>query len=155
MAPGEAFPKAKAAAEKALQIDPNLAEAHVSLAYMRQNYDWDLASAETEFKQAIELNPNYATAHAWYALNLAVTQRYSEAIAEAKKAQEVDPLSLIINTNVAWVFYFARQYDEMLSQCQRTLELDPNFATTHTGAWDKPIGRKRCISRRSPNSKRP
>jgi TolB-like protein/Tfp pilus assembly protein PilF len=131
MAPGEAFPKAKAAAEKALQIDPNLAEAHVSLGMVQQNYDWDLAGAEKEFQQAIELNPNYATAHQGYALNLAVRQRYLEAIAEIKKAQEVDPLSLIINTTVAWVLYFARQYDEMIEQCHKTLELDPNFPSTH------------------------
>jgi len=148
MAPGEAFPKAKAAAEKALQIGPNLAEAHVSLGMVQQNYDWDLASSENEFKRAIELNPNYGTAHQGYALNLAVRQSYLEAIAQIKKAQEVDPLSLIINTTVAWVFYFARQYDEMIDQCHKTLELDPNFPSTHwilgqayrqKGIYDKAI----------------
>jgi TolB-like protein/Flp pilus assembly protein TadD len=131
MPPNEAFPKAKAAAEKALQIDPNLAEAHSSLAYVRADYDWDLAGSEKEFKRAIELNPNYATAHQWYALNLAVGQRYSEAIAEVRKAEEVDPLSLIINANVAWVLYFARHYDEVIAQSRKALELDPNFASTH------------------------
>ena len=124
MSPQEAFPKAKTAAEKALQIDPTLAEAHTSLAYIQQNYDWDFMGSEKEFQRAIELNPNYATAHQWYALSLAVRQRYPEAIAEIKKAQEVDPLSRIIGTNVAWIFYFARQYDEALRQGQSTLDLD-------------------------------
>jgi TolB-like protein/class 3 adenylate cyclase/Flp pilus assembly protein TadD len=131
MSPQEAFPKAKKAAEKALQIDPTLAEAHTSLAYIQQNYDWDFISSEKEFRRGIELNPNYATAHQWYALSLAVRQRYPEAIAEIKKAQEVDPLSLIIGTNVAWMYYFARQYDEALRQGLSTLDLDSSYAGTH------------------------
>jgi TolB-like protein/Flp pilus assembly protein TadD len=129
--PAEAVPRAKAAAEKALQIDETLAEAHASLAYAKEEYDWDVAGAEREYKRAIELNPNYATAHQWYALHLAVRGRYAEAIAEIKLAQELDPLSLIINTNVGWVFYFARQYNEAVEQCRKTLELDPNFAAAH------------------------
>jgi TolB-like protein/class 3 adenylate cyclase/Flp pilus assembly protein TadD len=131
MSPQEAFPKAKGAAEKALQIDPTLAEAHTSLAYIQQNYDWDFISSEKEFRRGIELNPNYATAHQWYALSLVVRERYPEAIAEIKKAQEVDPLSLIIGTNVAWMYYFARQYDEALRQGQSTLDLDSSYAGTH------------------------
>jgi len=125
------MPKAKAAAEKALQIDETLGEAHASLANVKERYDWDLAGAEREYKRAIELNPNYATAHQWYGLNLAVMERYPEAIAEIKQAQELDPLSLIINMNAGWFLYFARQYDEAIEQCQKTLELDPNFAGTH------------------------
>jgi len=129
--PAEAVPKAKAAAEKALQIDETLAEAHASLAYAKEEYDWDVGGAEREYKRAIELNPNYATAHQWYAVHLAVRGRYPEAIAEIKQAQEVDPLSLVINMNVGWVFYFARQYDEAAEQCRKTLELDPNFPAAH------------------------
>lgn len=129
--PAEAVPKAKAAAKKALQIDETLAQAHVALAFARQEYDWDVAGAEKGYQRAIELDPNYATAHQWYAVHLAVNGRYPEAIAEIKRAQELDPLSLIINMNVGWVFYFARQYDETLEQCQKTLELDANFALTH------------------------
>jgi TolB-like protein/Flp pilus assembly protein TadD len=129
--PAEAVPKAKVAAEKALQIDETLAEAHASLAYAKEEYDWDVAGAEREYKRAIELNPNYATAHQWYAVHLAVRGRYAEAIAEIKQAQGLDPLSLVINMNVGWVFYFARQYDEAVEQCRKTLELDPNFPAAH------------------------
>lgn len=129
--PAEAVPKAKAAAEKALQIDETLAEAHASLAYAKEEYDWDLAGAEREYKRAIELSPHYATAHQWYAVHLAVRGSHQKAVAEIKQALELDPLSLIINTNVAWVFYFARQYDEVVEQSQKTLELDPNFVSAH------------------------
>jgi TolB-like protein/Flp pilus assembly protein TadD len=129
--PAEAVPKAKAAAEQALQIDETLAEAHTSLAFAKEEYDWDWSGAEREYKRAIELNPNYGTAHQWYAVHLAVRGRYPEAIAEIKQAQKVDPLSLVINMNAGWVFYFARQYDEAVGQCRKTLELDPNFAPGH------------------------
>jgi TolB-like protein/Tfp pilus assembly protein PilF len=131
MAPTEAMPKAKAAAEKALQIDEALGEAHASLAYVTDGYDWNEPGAEREYKRAIELSPNYATAHQWYGVHLAVTGRHQEAIAEIKQAQQLDPLSLTINMNVAWIFYFARQYDQAVVQCEKTLELDPNFAGTH------------------------
>ena len=129
--PAEAVPKAKAAAEKALQIDETLAEAHASLAYAKDEYDWDVAGAEKEYMRSIELNSNYATAHQWYGQHLAVRGRHTEAVAEIKQAQELDPLSLIINMNVGWVFYLAREYDEAAEQCRKTLELDPNFAPTH------------------------
>ena len=131
MAPREAYPKAKVAAEKALQIDETLGEAHAALANVRENYDWDLVGAEKEYKRAIELNPKYATAHQWYGSHLAVTERYPEAMAQIKQAQELDPLSLIINVNVSWFFYFARQYDDALEQGRKTLDLEPNFAATH------------------------
>ena len=129
--PTEAYPKAKIAAEKALQIDEALGEAHASLATVKENYEWDLIGAEKEYKRAIELNPKYATAHQWYGELLAVTERYPEAIAQIKQAQELDPLSLIINVNISWFFYFARQYDDALEQGRKTLDLEPNFASTH------------------------
>jgi TolB-like protein/class 3 adenylate cyclase len=146
--PNEAFPKAKAAAEKALQIDERLGEAHISLAYVKEGYDWDLDGAQRDYKRGIELNPNYAIAHQWYGLHCALRERFPEAIAEIKRAQELDPLSLIINMNVAWSFYFARQYDEALEQSQKALELDPNFpparwmlgqAYRQKGIYDKAI----------------
>src|SRR6185369_12695457 len=96
MEPKEGFPKAKAAAMKALALDQQLAEAHTSLANILTSYEWDFASAETEFKRAIALNPNYATAHQWYAEFLQMAGRYDESIAQIKRAQELDPLSLII-----------------------------------------------------------
>jgi len=129
--PKEAFPKAKAAAMQALQIDDKLAEAHTSLAHIKFVYEWDWASAEREFKRAIELDPNYATAHHWYGFDLAAVGRFDEAIIEIRKAQEIDPLSPIINASAGWVFYYARQYDQAIEQERKALEIDPNFALAH------------------------
>ena len=137
LAARDAMPKAKAAAEKALELDETLAEAHASLAYVTWVYDWDQAAAEREFKRAIELNPNYATARHWYAISyLSALGRHREALAEIKRAQELDPLSLIINSAVAWVFYFAREHDRAIEQYRKTLELDPHFSVARTKlAW--------------------
>ena len=130
--PKEAFPKAKAAAAKALEIDDTLAEAHASLAYAKAFYDWDWLDVEREFKRAIELNPNYAMGHLWYAGGyLAAMGRLEEAITESKRAQDLDPLLLIINAFHGWWLYFARQYDQAIEQERKTLELDPNFAPAH------------------------
>jgi eukaryotic-like serine/threonine-protein kinase len=129
--PKEGFPKAKEAAMRALQIDDKLAEAHTSLAHIKLVYEWDWAGAEREFKRAIELDPNYATAHHWYGFDLAAVGRFDEAIIEIRKAQEIDPLSLIINANAGWIFYYARQYDQAIEQESKALEIDPNFAIAH------------------------
>ncbi|MGH9814035.1 MAG: tetratricopeptide repeat protein, partial [Candidatus Acidiferrales bacterium] len=126
--PHEARPLGKAAALKALELDPNLGEAHASLAAAYQYYDWDWAAAEREFRRAIELNPNYASAHQWYANYLVMFGRHAESLAEARRARELDPLSLIINVTFGWRFYFARRYDDALAQHRKTAELDPNFA---------------------------
>jgi len=131
MAPKEAYPRAKAAAFKALEMDETLAEAHALLGSAREEYDWDWVGAEKEFKRAIELNPGYATAHQWYAEYLSVMGRHNEAIAEAKRAQELDPLSLMINAIGGRVFFYARRYDEAIAQCRRTLELNPGFYPAH------------------------
>jgi TolB-like protein/Tfp pilus assembly protein PilF len=131
--PGESFPRAKAAATKALELDGNLAEARTSLAYYKYQYDWDWADAERQFKQAIELNPNYATAHHWYAITLAGMGRMDEALLEIKRAQELDPLSLVINASAGWIFYHAHRYDEALAQYRKSLDLDQNFARAHWG----------------------
>jgi TolB-like protein/DNA-binding winged helix-turn-helix (wHTH) protein/Flp pilus assembly protein TadD len=127
----QGFPQAKAAALKALQIDNTLAEAYPSLAWVRYSYDWDFPGAETDFKRAIELNSNYATAHHWYGWYLALMGRFDEGFAELKKAQELDPLSLVISTNLGRVLYFAHRYDEALQQYRRTLDMDPNFVKAH------------------------
>ena len=132
-APRDAFPKAKAAALKALEIDEALPEAHASLAYTNFYYDWDWLGAEREFKRSIELNPAYATARMFYSGYLMAIGRHQEALAESEKAQELDPLSLINNVNIALLFYFARQYDQVIEQCRKTLEMDPNFVVAH--AW--------------------
>jgi tetratricopeptide (TPR) repeat protein len=127
----EVFPKAKAAATKALEIDNSLAEAHVPLGAVKCNFDWDWQGAEREYKLAIELNPNDASAHQWYSEYLAVMGRFKEAFREIKRAQELDPLSLIINTVEAYLLFFAREYDKGIEQCRKVLEMDPHFPPAH------------------------
>jgi len=129
--PEEAFPRAKAAAEKALEMDETLAEANASLGWISANYDWDWLAAESKYKRAIELNPSYATVHQWYAEYLSYMGRHDESIAEAKRAQELDPLSIIINNDLGQVLYYARQYDRAIEQLQKALELDPDFIIAH------------------------
>jgi eukaryotic-like serine/threonine-protein kinase len=126
--PRDAFPRAKTAATKALRIDETLAEARSALAYALNGYDWNWEAAAAEFKRAIELKPNYATAHYSYAItHLAALGKLDEAISEMMEAKELDPLSLIINTNLGWVLYFARRYDEAIKQIHKALEIDENF----------------------------
>ena len=127
----EHYQKAKAAVKKALELDATLAEAHAVLGSILSNYEFDWAGAENEFKRAIELNPNYPTTHHWYSMNLACLRRYDEAIAEAVRAQELDPLSLTINANLGRIFYWVRQLDRAIVQCNKTIELDPNFPWTY------------------------
>jgi len=127
----EVFPKARAAVLKALEIDDELAEAHNALAAIKKYYDWDWPGAEKEHKRAIELNPNYPTAHQWYSEFLYVKERFDEAIAEAKRAQELDPLSPIIYLSGANAFYFSRQYDKAIEQYKKALNLDPTLLLAH------------------------
>jgi serine/threonine-protein kinase len=126
--PRDAFPRAKTAAIKALRIDETLAEARSALAYALNGYDWNWEAAAAEFKRAIELKPNYATAHYSYAItHLAALGKLDEAISEMMEAKELDPLSLIINTNLGWVLYFAGRYEEAIKQIHKALEIDENF----------------------------
>ena len=125
--PNNVWQNAKAAAMQAVRLDDQLPEAHISLALVRADYDWDWAGAESEFKRAIQLNANSATAHEWYGDFLTRMGRFEEAKLELKKAQELDPLSLLINTGLGRQFYFARQYDAAIEQLQKTLEMDPKF----------------------------
>src|SRR6202030_3816919 len=131
MTPKEAFPKAKAAAIQALELDSALGEAHTSLAFVLDGFDWDFDSAGKEFQRAIELKPGYATAHHWYAWHLSMLGRYDEAIAEMRKAENLDPLSLIINSDLAELLVIAHSYDESIRQSRKTIEMDPNFALAH------------------------
>jgi TolB-like protein/DNA-binding winged helix-turn-helix (wHTH) protein/Flp pilus assembly protein TadD len=131
MTPKESFPKAKAAAIKALELDGSLGEAHNSLAFVLDGFDWDFEAAGKEFQRAIELSPGYATAHHWYAWHLSLLGRFDEAIAEMKKAQNLDPLSLIINADLAELLVLAHHYDESIAQSRKTIEMDPNFALAH------------------------
>ncbi len=127
----ETTARARAAALKALEMDDTLAEAHASLASVSMLYDWNWPVAEKEFKRAIQLNPGYATAHHWYAFYCASQGRMEEALREIRLAQQLDPLSLIINTDVGEILYNSRRYDEAVEQSRKTLEMDPNFAAAH------------------------
>jgi TolB-like protein/DNA-binding winged helix-turn-helix (wHTH) protein/Tfp pilus assembly protein PilF len=131
LSPDEAFPKAKAAATKALALDDDLAEAHTSLAFVLDLYDWNWELAEKEYKRALALNPSYATAHHWYAWHLIVTGRHSEAIAESRKAESLDPLSPIISADLADALCVAHLCDESVQQSRKTLEMHPYFAVAH------------------------
>jgi len=129
--PNKALPKAKAAALKAIEIDGTLAEPHVSLAHVKYYYDRDWPGAEREFKRAIELNPNYPQAHHWYAIYLVWVGRTNEGLAEIRRAQELDPLSLPINMTLGWCLCDAHQMDEGIDQLRKTIEMDPGFLVAH------------------------
>jgi TolB-like protein/predicted Ser/Thr protein kinase len=137
LSPLEALPKAKAAAQKALELNDQNAEAHTALAAIKLADGFDWPTAEREFKRGIELNPNSAEAHYFYGfIYLLPHKRFDEAIAEMKKALEADPLSLIINANLGSVYFDARQYDQAIEQCHKTLEIAPEFAVAHNNLKD-------------------
>lgn len=129
--PRDAFPKARAAAAKALEVDEELAEAHASLGLVRFQYDWEWSGAEAEFRRAIELNPGYPPAHQFYADYLKAMGRFDEALAEMGRALELDPLSLSIATGLGHVLYLSRQYDRAIEQYRKALQIDPRFVQAH------------------------
>src|SRR5437016_6686160 len=129
--PRETFPKAKASAKRALELDETLGEAHVPLAVALYRFDWSFSEAEGEFQRAIELNPNYATAHQFYGEYLAAVGHFEKGIAELKRAQELDPLSLIINADLGKAYFYARRYDQAGEQLRKTMEMDQSFQTAH------------------------
>jgi len=131
MPPKEAFPKARAAARRAIEIDGTLGEAHASLAHINFQYDRDWLGSEQEFKRAIALAPNYASAHHWFALHLMWMKRLDEALREIRRARELDPLSLVINANFGFVLAGAGRYPEAIAQCRTTIDMDPHFAHAH------------------------
>jgi tetratricopeptide (TPR) repeat protein len=131
LSPDEAFPKAKAAATKALALDNDLAEAHTSLAFVLDLYDWNWELAEREYKRALALNPSYATAHHWYAWHLIVMGRNSEALAESRKAESLDPLSPIISADLADALCVAHFCEESVQQSRKTLQMHPYFSVAH------------------------
>ena len=130
--PGESFPQARTAARKALEIENGLAQAHATLGLILGDYDHEWTAAEAEFKRAMELDPNYATAHHWYALLLMSRGRLDEAVAQMRRAQELDPLSVIIRSNTVRALVYARQYDRALEEGRKALEIDPSFAPVHS-----------------------
>jgi TolB-like protein/DNA-binding winged helix-turn-helix (wHTH) protein/Tfp pilus assembly protein PilF len=134
--PRQTMPEAKAAALKALEIDGTLAEAHSSLAMVHLLYDWDLAASEKEFRRALELDPEYTTAHHWYSHCLIALGRTDESLAESKRALELEPLNLVVGVHLGWHYLYARQYDQAIEQFRKTLELDPAFPQAQRyAAW--------------------
>jgi len=124
--PKEGFPQAKDAAAKALEIDESLAEAHTSMAFIKFRWDWDRAATEREFQTAIKLKPTYAPAHQWYSSYLVAVERFDEAIAEAKRTEELEPLSFVGSSHLGWIYYLSGQNDKAIEQCKKILELDPS-----------------------------
>jgi tetratricopeptide (TPR) repeat protein len=131
LAPRDAYPKAKAAALKAVELDSTLGEAHISLALCLDNFDWDFSYAGKEFTRGIELSPSYATGHDWYGWHLASLGRNGEALAQVEKAENLDPLSLIISSDLAEELLIAHRYDEAATQTQKTINMDHFFAPAH------------------------
>lgn len=127
----EAMPKAREAALTALQLDESLAEAHTSLAFVKMQYEWDWPGSEKEFKRALELNPNYATAHQWYAVWLIARGNPAAALEEERRAQQADPLSMIIKTDTVQLLVYAQHCDEAIQQALGALEIDPTFLLAH------------------------
>ena len=124
--PKEGFPKAKEAAMRALEINENSAEAHTSMAFIRFRFDWDRTATEREFQTAIRLKPGYAPAHQWYSSYLVAVERFDEAIAEAKRTEELEPLSFVASSHLGWIYYLSGDNDKAIEQCRKILELDPN-----------------------------
>jgi TolB-like protein/DNA-binding winged helix-turn-helix (wHTH) protein/Tfp pilus assembly protein PilF len=124
--PLEGFPKAKEAATKALEIDESSAEAHTSMAFIKFRWDWDRAETEREFQTAIKLKPGYAPAHQWYSSYLVAVERFDEAITEAKRTEELEPLSFVASSHLGWIYYLSGQNDKAIEQCKKILELDPS-----------------------------
>jgi eukaryotic-like serine/threonine-protein kinase len=153
-APQQVWQNAKSAAMHAVKLDDSLPEAHISLALVRESYDWDWAGAESEFKRAIQLNPNNSSAHQWYGDFLTRMGRFDEAKVELKKAQDLDPLSLLTNTSLGRQLYFTRQYDAAVQQLKKTLDMDPKFvpaqhaietAYAQNGMFKEAIGERQKV----------
>ncbi len=130
-APRDTFPRAKAAALRALEIDEALPEAYASMGFLNYRFEWDWSEAEANFLRAIELKPNYPTAHHWYGESLAATERFEESLIALSRSQEFDPLSLPINTDLAQTLFFARRFEECEAQLRKTLEMDRDFIRAH------------------------
>ncbi len=156
--PAEFMPKARAAALHALQLDPQLAEAHTARAVIAQDYDWDWQTAEREYQRAIELDPNNATSHHWYAEYLALQGRFNDAFPEIDRARQLDPLSLIIATDYGAILYFSRQYDRAIEQFRTVLDMNPDFPRAHLltyayaqqGQYPEALADSRRVGRDSP-----
>ena len=147
---GRDFPEARRHANKALELDASLAEAHASLGFVKLYFDWDWSGAEAEFQRAITLDPNRAASHQWYSIFLLTAGRPAEALQEIQLAQQRDPLSLPVNTDLGFCYYYTGRYDEAVKQLNLVLEMDPNFPSAHLwlgrayqelGQFDEAAGR--------------
>jgi tetratricopeptide (TPR) repeat protein len=153
LSPQDASLEAKAAATKALALDDTLGEAHTSRAFALDLYDWDWSSAEMEYRRAIALNPGYATAHHWYAWHLMVTGHTDEGILESRKAESLDPLSLIIRADLADALCIARRYDESVQQNERWKWI--RISLWDIMNWDRPLYKNKCTMKLSRNFSEP
>jgi tetratricopeptide (TPR) repeat protein len=129
--PRELYPKAKEAALKALKIDNTLAEAHAALAFSSLLFDWNWSASDADFRHAIDLSPNYGQARQWYAVSLVSAGRLGEAMAQAQRAQQLEPLSLPINAGMGWVSFLSRNYDRAIEECTKTIEMDASFGPAY------------------------
>jgi len=127
---------AKAEAEQAIRLDQTLGEPYASIGFVQMFWEWDLADAGNSFRKAIELSPDYATAHQWYAINLVVSRHGGAALAEMKRAQELEPNSLAISADLCQTYYFLRKYEDAIAQCRKTLQADPSFLNAHVYLYD-------------------
>ncbi|HEY6865997.1 MAG TPA: tetratricopeptide repeat protein, partial [Candidatus Eisenbacteria bacterium] len=130
--PAEGFAIARAAAERALEIDDQLAEAHTSRGFLYTFAGWNWDAAEESYRRAMSLNPGYATAHQWYAELMVIQGRFDDALASARRAHELDPLAFIMGTTIGDALFFARRYDEAIAQLRATVELEPSFPPAHS-----------------------
>ncbi|MEO7659053.1 MAG: tetratricopeptide repeat protein, partial [Pyrinomonadaceae bacterium] len=128
--------KAEAAANEAIRLDPDLGQPHATIGFVRMFWEWNLREAEPHFQRAIALSPEYATAHQWYSINLAARTQGGPALAEMKRALELEPDSLAINADMCQILYFSRKYDQAIDQCLKTLETDPNFMAAHSYLYE-------------------
>lgn len=129
--PDEVFPKAQAAVAKALELDDTLAEAHAARAYIKTYYDWNWRTGEEEFRRALALDPNDADTHHMFSRFLASVGRIDEALAEVRRARELDPMSLIVKANVGVIYYFGRRYDQAIEELTKLLQENPDFRVAH------------------------
>jgi tetratricopeptide (TPR) repeat protein len=152
LSPRDAYPKGRAAAAKALQLDGTLAEPHATLGVVKRDFEWDWAGAEEDFQRAIEMNPSYVEVYHWRSTLLSLLERHDEALLQKRKALAMDPLSVVITTDLARMFYFHREYDRAIDQYRAALELDRASASRTYGSR-RHSNRKAGSTRRSPNCK--
>jgi Tfp pilus assembly protein PilF len=150
VSPSETHGRGRRSAQRAIELDDSLAEAHTSLATIHMMFDWDWMAAEREYRRALQLRPSYADAHSWYAYYLAAMGRFDEAIEQVRAAETLDPLSVATHLNASWVYYLARKEDEAIAHVKRALTLDPHMSITHGSIWAAVCAHPRSGQQRGP-----